>query len=90
MFVFAIWLLFWGSRGRPEAASKTVPNKTPKYQRWQSVLGSYFGPFWVPNLIFVDFVCDNFYAYFWHRFWEAFGSNFRDLGVISGSILKPF
>ena len=81
---------FGVSGGSPEAAPKMVPNKTPKRQRCQSILGGYFGAFWVPNLIFVHFVCANFYAYFWHRFWEASGPNFEDLGVISGCLLGSF
>ena len=31
-----------------------------------------------------------FDACFWHRFWEASGSNFKDLGFFSGSILGSF
>ena len=38
----------------------------------------------------MNFVCAIFYACFWHRFWEASGRNFEDLGVISGSILSTF
>ena len=30
------------------------------------------------------------YAYFWHRFGEAFGSNFPDVGFISGYLLGSF
>ena len=71
------------SGGSLEAASKTVPNKTPKRQRWQTILGGYFGAFWAPDLLFVHCVCDDLYAYFWHRFWGASGPNFEDLGVIS-------
>ena len=78
------------SGGSPEAAPKMVPKKAPKDQRCQSILGSYFGAFWVPNLIFVHFVCANFDAYFWHRFWEASGPNFEDLGVIPGCLLGSF
>ena len=78
------------SGGSPEAAPKTVPKKAPKRQRSQSILGSYFGPFWVPNLIFVHFVCVNSYVYFWHRVREASGPNFEDLGVISGCLLESF
>ena len=31
-------------------------------------------------------LCAEYYACFWHRFWEPSGSNFQDFGVISGSI----
>ena len=64
-----------------------MSKKAPKHQRSHSILGSYFGAFWVPNLIFVHFVCDNFYVYFWHRFWEASTSIFDDFG---GHFRVPF
>ena len=66
-----------------------MPNKTPQDQRSQFILGGYFGPFWLPNLIFVHFVCAHFYVYFWHR-WEASCINFKDFGVISRSMLGSF
>ena len=87
---YTILAWFCGYGGLPEAAAKAVPNKTPKDQRSQSILGGYFGPFWFPNPIFVHFVCSNFYACFWHRSWEASGSNFNDFGVISGCLLGSF
>lgn len=73
-----------------EAASKMVSNKIPTSQRSQSVLRRYFGPCWLPNIFFVCFVGVSFCTYFWHRFWEAFGSKFVDLGVVSRSILRSF
>ena len=89
-FFFVILAWFGGSGGSPEAAPKTVPKKAPKDQRSQSILGGYFGPVWIPNLIFVHFVCANFNVYFWHRFWEASGHNFKNFGVISGCLLESF
>ena len=82
--------MIWGSGGSPEVAPKTVPKKAPKRQRCQPNSGNYFGPFWVPSPIFVHFVCASFYAYFWHRFWEASGPNFADLGVISECLSGSF
>ena len=87
---FCDLVMILGVRGPPRGSSEDSAKKTTKVRRSPTILGGYFGAFWVPNLIFVHFVCANFYAYFWHRFWEASGSNFEDLGVISGCLLGLF
>ena len=63
-------------------------NDLKKLLQRPSFLGSYFGAFWFPNLIFDHFICVNFYVYFWHRFREASASIFEDFGVISGCLLQ--
>ena len=77
---------FGGSRGLPEAASKTLPNKTPKRQRLQSILGGYFGAFWVPNLI----SCILFVTTFMLMFGIAFGRPPVAIQEIWESVQGPF
>ena len=87
---FAILAWFGVSGGSPEAASKKELKLPSKSCSGGKLFGPYFGTFLYPNWFFVHFVCANFYAYFWHRFWEASGPDFGDLGVISGCLLGSF
>ena len=85
---------FWGLGASRRQLRRGSSNKLQKVKQTVSILGSYFGPVWLPNSISVHFVCANLYAYFWHRFWEAscikfsgFGGHFR---VPFGVILNTF
>ena len=77
----------WASRKQPRRRNRNCPRKV---KPGVSFSGGYFGSLLFPNRFLVHFVCVNFYVYFWHRFWEASGPNFEDLGVISGCLLGSF
>ena len=88
------FLRFWHDLGCPGVPQRQLRRRCQR--RHQNVSG--VSPFWGAILhhfgsrilFVVHFVCANFYAYFWHRFWEAFAPNFVDLGVISGCLLGSF
>ena len=85
------FLRFGHDFGGPGASQRQLRRQCQT--RHQKISG--LSPFWEVILehfgsqicLFVYCVCDNFYAYFWHRFWEASTSILEDLG---GHFRVPF
>ena len=84
----------FGGPGPPGGFREKSCKKYPKRSHlgtWvTSVLGPYFRAYWLPNRICVHLFGVYFYACFWHRFWEASGTNLEGSCIILGFIFVSF
>jgi len=69
---------------------KGNPKRLQKVKPGVSFVGCCLGLLLYKNRIRVHCFGVYFYAYFWHRLWEASGTNSEGSLVISGSILASF
>ena len=79
--------LILGVQGPPRGSSEDGAKQDTKRSAVSVHSGELFWSILGPKSDFCAFSA-NFYALFWHRFWEASGPNFEDLGVISGCLLE--
>ena len=81
------------SEGLPVGPRTNLPNQMLKHgivKQGPSFLGLCFESCWLQNRICLHLFAAHFCASVWHLFWEASGTNFKDVPITPGSMLTLF
>ena len=76
---------FRGPGAHPETSGEKAAKKAQTHNFSQALVGDYFRPSLHKKQIVEHLFGSDFYTYFWHRFWEAAGTNmegfFSNFGI---------